>query len=123
MVLRSPNGNLTASNGMPVSFSGEDEIEGLLPYGPIQDFNLIFDPDVWNGQVNVGTIDHVSSRHWKDADLSAIYCLDGTLNEKSVGELPSTCGAVLESGELTLQGTNTCRLLCVDLRLNNSSVS
>ena len=53
IVLARYNGDLIADLHIPVHFSGSDVINGLLPNGPIQDFNLIFDGSKLAADVSV----------------------------------------------------------------------
>lgn len=45
LILRHPGGEIAAELGVPVRFAGDLPIDCLLVDGPVRDFNLMFDPD------------------------------------------------------------------------------
>ena len=82
MDLHGASGNLVheAPLLLPITFSGNDVLTGVLRNGPCQDFNLIFDPKHFEGRVDIidtedDTIDITPS------DFSTgLLCLGDTMN-------------------------------------------
>ncbi len=82
MDLHGASGNLVHDAPLlqPITFSGSDVLIGVLRNGPCQDFNLIFDPKIFEGRVDI--IDTVSGV----ADLTppnvstGLLCLADTMN-------------------------------------------
>jgi hypothetical protein len=70
MILARKIGNLKADLHAPVRFSGSDVIEGLLPDGPIQDFNLIFDATSLNAKVRVSCSNELKTEHTAEPVLT-----------------------------------------------------
>lgn len=117
MELYRPDATRLADKYVPLTFSGEEPVTGKLPHGSVQNFNLIYDPLIWNAQVNVGDTADIMTAHWSDANISAIYCLQGRLDEANSGVLEPNSGAIFRPGNLSLDKNSSGQLLCVDLRL------
>jgi environmental stress-induced protein Ves len=83
---------------VPVSFSGEKKLTGVLRDGPCKDFNLIFDPHRFAARVKIlgegDTIPTVPA----EAELTGILCL-GTAMRCSSQHLDPLDFACLEVGD------------------------
>ena len=77
MVLARYNGDLIADLHNPVHFSGSDKIDGLLPNGPIQDFNLIFDGSNFEADVSVSDTITIDIQPPSNLIMTLVYCLTG----------------------------------------------
>ena len=77
MVLARNNGDLVADLHNPVHFSGSDKIDGLLPNGPIQDFNLIFDGSNFEADVSVSDTITIDIQPPSNLIMTLVYCLTG----------------------------------------------
>lgn len=53
ILLNGPTGAIDAAHSVPVRFSGETLIDGILVDGPIRDFNVIFDDELVSADVRV----------------------------------------------------------------------
>ncbi|MBL8791130.1 MAG: HutD family protein [Rhizobiales bacterium] len=114
MDLVSPGGTLVHALPLlrPVYFSGDEELAGRLREGPCLDFNLIYDPKLFNGAAIVlsGRETLVPTRADVEGVLclsGAVHCGDDTLNRHdfafvSLGDPPLTLSADGKALRLTL---------------------
>jgi len=77
MVLARYNGDLIADLYNPVHFSETEAIDGLLPNGPIQDFNLIFDGSKLAADVSVTDTVELDISLSSTLVMTLVYCLTG----------------------------------------------
>lgn len=105
-------GNLSANLHVPVRFSGSEAVEGFLPNGPIQDFNLIFDATVLNAKVLVSHSVELRSEHTSEPILTLTYCLTGAFKTRDCELLVPHTG-VLNSSELIVATSDDSLALCI----------
>ncbi len=88
---------ISAVPQVPVRFDGSDQIDGKLLDGPVQNFNLIFDPLALRAQVIVGTVASLCQAIQTDVDIAMIYCLTGALNTTDSQLIQEDCGAFIDN--------------------------
>lgn len=109
MVLSGPDGDITAAWADPVVFDGATPVTATLADGPLRDLNLMFDPQMCEG--NVAPL-HGPMRKDLIADAGAttgVLCVRGdvAVNGLSLGEGDTALG-----GGVTIEtGDNACALL------------
>ena len=101
MVLARYNGNLIADLHNPVHFFGTEAIDGLLPNGPIQDFNLIFDGSKLAADVSVTDSVELDIRLSSTLVMTLVYCLTGAFKLLGSQTLLSHDGVMNPRGKLT----------------------
>jgi|TARA_B110000090_G_scaffold203463_1_gene248084 environmental stress-induced protein Ves len=79
MVLSGNDGKKDALRLNPVRFSGNEDIFGNLPFGPIQDFNIIYDGTLVDAHALTGAIEDFSLEERGSGPLNVIYCISGEL--------------------------------------------
>ena len=92
MILSMPDRDISATFSNPVSFSGNAAVMGLLPHGPIQDFNLIYDAKAYAGAVQVAVPAEIGMPD--KAVLAVYYCLSGNLDIGDLGLLEAHSGVL-----------------------------
>nr|WP_306266150.1 HutD family protein [Pararhizobium sp. IMCC3301] len=80
MTLNLPDGARPADLNIPVGFSGDVPVEGVLRDGPVQNFNLIYEAEKLVARVQVGPIDTLDFIGGETGILCAVYCLSGSLD-------------------------------------------
>ena len=79
MVLDRPNEPPIAANLFePVSFSGDEPINGLLPNGPCRDFNVIWNPKLTAASVTVATGKQKAVKA-SAGGITGLLCLEGAV--------------------------------------------
>ncbi len=76
MVLKTETEEIHANPLKPVSFSGETPVMGQLKNGPVQNFNLIYDAEMFLADLIVGSDMDVSQLPADRIVISAAYCLE-----------------------------------------------
>ena len=79
MELRGPSQSLGAKKFAPVWFSGDEAITGELNDGPCLDFNLIFNPEIYQAELEVVSPQEKSIRGRRKT-LTALYELGNSLS-------------------------------------------
>lgn len=113
MALDTPLGMLAAEPMLPLQFSGDLPVRGLLPAGPVRDLNLIFDPAQWQARVLPFTAARCLAP--PTGGLALVLCLGGTV-QLGAQTVPVGAVAVVEAGESALLPTAGVSGLMVDLR-------
>ena len=111
MVLAHKNGDLVADLHIPVHFSGSDAIDGLLPNGPIQDFNLIFDGSKLDADVSVIDTAVLYNRPSSTSVMTLVYCLTGAFKLLGSKTLLRHDGVMNPGGKLTAAGHTSTALV------------
>ena len=101
MVLEHKNGDLVADLHIPVHFSGSDAINGLLPNGPIQDFNLIFDGSKLAADVSVTDTVELDISLSSTLVMTLVYCLTGAFKLLGSQTLLPHDGVLNPRGKIT----------------------
>ena len=72
----------------PTLFSGDQPIEAQLINGPVQNFNIIYDPTKTKSTVHILKGPESNKLSTKNGKKIAIYCLSGTLtiNQKNINQ-------------------------------------
>lgn len=115
MVLARKAGDLVAGLHAPVRFSGAERIVGLLPNGPIQDFNVMFDPCGLNASVLILHGDDIAAAGPPAPVLTLIYCLRGTCRTAGFVDLSRHCGIIDPTGPVRAAESDVIALR-VDIR-------
>ena len=79
MILLGNEGKMDALRLNPVRFSGDEGILGSLPFGPIQDFNIIYDGTVVEAHAFTGAVEDISLEERGLDPIDVIYCISGKL--------------------------------------------
>ena len=101
MILEHKNGDLVADLHIPVHFSGSDAINGLLPNGQIQNFNLIFDGSKLAADVSVTDTVERDTKPSSILVMTLIYCLTGAFRLLGSKTLLPHDGVMNPRGKLT----------------------
>lgn len=82
MDLLGASGNLVHEAPLlqPITFSGCDALVGVLRNGPCQDFNLIFDPKIFEGSVDIIDIEDDTIDLTPSDFSTGLLCLGDTMN-------------------------------------------
>ena len=113
------NGKLQAELGVPVEFDGSLEIESRLKDGPLRDLNLIFDPQLYSGQVSLIAGEDGCSLRCEDRQVLALHCMKGPVELDGSRQLHEGDTAILEQGSCAARIGATSQVLLVKIeRLN-----
>ena len=117
MVLARYNGNLIADLHNPVHFFGTEAIDGLLPNGPIQDFNLIFDGSKLAADVSVTDTVELDISLSSTLVMTLVYCLTGAFKLLGSQTLLPHDGVMNPRGKLTaVSRTSTALVIQISSR-------
>ncbi len=94
MILIFPDREIEALLHKPVTFAGDDEVTGRLPDGPIQNFNLIYDADLYDASVDVFQCEDLEGKRPKGCELQILYCLAGSVSLANGEKLPLHSGII-----------------------------
>lgn len=78
MVLQAENENYHAAPLKPVSFPGGTPLMGKLIEGPVQNFNLIYDAEKLDAEVETLSTLNMGSQGKTEPAFEAVYCLSGS---------------------------------------------
>lgn len=114
MVLSLATRDIAAPLQVPIRFSGAERITGLLPHGPIQDFNVMFDPAALTASVGIPHGDAIAAAGPSAPAMSLIYCLRGLCRTAGGIDLPPHTGILAPSGAVCA-ATRSAVALRVDI--------
>lgn len=104
MVLSRAAGDIAAPLHVPVRFTGAESITGLLPHGPIQDFNVMFCPGALTASVRILHGDAIAAAGPSAPVQTLIYCLSGSCRTTDAVDLPPHSGILAPSDPVRASG-------------------
>lgn len=117
MTLKLAEGACPADLHIPVHFSGDTPVDGVLRDGPVQNFNLIYDAEKLVAGVQAGPLDKLEFAGRTSAFLSVVYCLSGSMDLKGQEALIAGSGVLNPTEFPQPRGRERTFVLYVALRL------